>query len=296
MFWLPTVAFSYQNLLGSVPFAFSKGELVAQVRISGKGPFTVLLDTGTAPSIIDLSLARQLGIKTESTGQSGTGGGSGKSQFYIANLPWLELNGWTLNNMSSLAMDLSSLGQKLGRHLDGVLGDSVFDGRVVQFDYPGTVARFFRKSPNLSGVKFHFVHSSNEIHLEGVRVNGRQISANLDTGSNTAFQLTPRGLRKLHLNGSASHARIKQAAGFNGAYQSRSGKVTSVDLGPIHLSQPRATFWLSGTGHDDSEFDVNIGNDFLRTYVVTIDYVEHVVTLTKNASVAAPKTGQRVRN
>ena len=57
-----------------------------------------------------------------------------------------------------------------------------------------------------------------------------------------------------------------------------------MDLGAIHLSKPDATFWLPGTGHDENAFDVNVGNDFMRKYVVTIDYVEHVVTIGRNAN------------
>lgn len=279
----PHVAFAApQNLLAVVPVDVSKGEVVAKVRICGKGPFTVLLDTGTAPSLIDLTLAKQLGIKTQQAGQAGSGGGNSKSQVYIASLPQLDLNGYTLRGVNSLAMDLSGLSRKFGQHLDGVLGDSVFDGRIVQFDYRGGVVRFFRNDPESSGVTLSFVHSGNEVHLKGVRVNHRAITANLDTGSNSAFQLTPRGIRRLHLTAVAVGAKRHQSAGFNGNYQSRSGKLSSVDIGPIHKSSPDVTYWLPGTGHDDREFDINIGNGFMRQYVVTIDYLHHVVRLQKH--------------
>jgi len=280
--WPPTVVYTSQNLLAVVPVDVSRGEVVAHVRICGKGPFTVLLDTGTAPSVIDLTVARQLGIMTKATGQAGSGGGTGKSQIYVANLPDLELNGYRLTGVNSLALDLSGLSRKFGQHLDGVLGDSVFDGRVVQFDYPGRVARFFRNDPQSSGVKLHFIHSGNEVHLKGVRVNQQAIVANLDTGSNADFQLTPRGIRRLHLGSVAARAKLKGDAGFNGNYQSRLGKLTSVDIGPYHQSSPDVTYWLPGTGHDDQEFDMNVGNAFWRAYVVTIDYVHHVVRLSKH--------------
>jgi predicted aspartyl protease len=282
VFWLLPAVFASSNLLADVPFDLYRGEVVAQVRICGKGPFTVLLDTGTAPSIIDLTLTKQLGIKVQGSGESGSGGGTGKAKAYRADLPQLDLGGFVEKNVNCYAMDLSDLSGRFGRHLDGVLGDSVFDGRVVQFDYPGKVARFYRRDPTLTGVRLSFAHLDDEVHLKGIRVNGEQIVANLDTGANSSFQVTPRGIHKLRLNPSSPDAKVIQSGGFNGGYQSRSGKLSSVDLGPYHVSNPEATLWLPGAGHDDREFDMNIGNGFWQDYVLTIDYRKHVVTLSKS--------------
>ncbi|MSV29555.1 MAG: hypothetical protein EXQ52_12555 [Bryobacterales bacterium] len=40
------------------PFTFHRNEIVLQVKVNGKGPFNMLLDTGTNRSAIDLATAR----------------------------------------------------------------------------------------------------------------------------------------------------------------------------------------------------------------------------------------------
>jgi hypothetical protein len=121
VFWLPFALLSGQNVVAEVPFEFFKQEVVAQVQICGKGPFAVMFDTGAAPSVIDLTLARQLGIKLESNGAAGDGGGSEKTQAYDCHLPDLELGGLTIKGVDCVAMYLSNLSKKLGRHLDGLV-------------------------------------------------------------------------------------------------------------------------------------------------------------------------------
>lgn len=39
-----------------MPFEFIRNEIVVQVKVNGKGPFNMMLDTGTDPSAIDLFL------------------------------------------------------------------------------------------------------------------------------------------------------------------------------------------------------------------------------------------------
>jgi hypothetical protein len=112
-----------------------------------------------------------------------------------------------------------------------------------------------------------------------LHINGREVIGNLDTGSNSSFQLTPRGIRKIDLNRLAASSKPVQSTGFNGSYQSHSGKVKSIDVGSVHLDAPEVTFWMPKTGHDSCQFDVNIGSAFWADYVVTIDYVHHTVWL-----------------
>jgi len=40
-----------------VPFEFYRNEIIVQVKVDGKGPFNMMLDTGTDPTAVDLAIA-----------------------------------------------------------------------------------------------------------------------------------------------------------------------------------------------------------------------------------------------
>ena len=111
-----------------VPFQYIHNEIVAQVRVNGHGPYAMLLDTGTSPSVIDLNLARQIGLTIDAGGQAGSGGGVKANPAYETSLPQVELGGVTAKNVSALALDLSGVSRKFGQPIQGVLGDSLFTG------------------------------------------------------------------------------------------------------------------------------------------------------------------------
>src|SRR6059058_6058937 len=50
-----------------IPFEFSHNQIVISVKVDGKGPFNMLLDTGTDPSAIDIAAAKDIGLKLGST-------------------------------------------------------------------------------------------------------------------------------------------------------------------------------------------------------------------------------------
>src|SRR5678815_4323652 len=58
-----------------IPFEFYKNEIILQVNVNGKGPFNMMLDTGTDPSGVDLTTARDIGLKLHPLGKPASGGG-----------------------------------------------------------------------------------------------------------------------------------------------------------------------------------------------------------------------------
>ncbi len=269
------------------PFRYIHNEIVAQVRVNGHGPYAMLLDTGTSPSVVDLTLARQIGLKIDTSGQEGSGGGTAANLAYQTSLPQVRLGGLTAKNIPALALDLSGLSRKFGQPIQGILGDSLFSGRVVQFDYPRRIARFYLRSPSATSLRgefsgpliaFPFRHTD-EVHFSGVRVNGQPVAANLDTGSSSEFQLTPKAIRRLGLTQAAARAKPTPGAGFNGAFTSRTGTLAVIQVGPIRVAAPSVVFWQPGTGRDDEPWDVNVGNRFWQNYIVTIDYQQDIITL-----------------
>jgi predicted aspartyl protease len=272
-----------------VPFDFYRNEIIVQVNVNGKGPFNMMLDTGTDPSAIDLNTAKEIGLKLGSVGHQGTGGGTTVNLAYETKLPLLEVGGLTARNVEALAIDLSKTSEALGKPIHGILGHSLLNNRIVQIDYPRRVVRFYSKSPFLktanqsSGSKLttlSFRYDDN-ILIDGVSVNGRKMTANFDTGSSGNFQLTPAAVLDLGLDNEVGKAQVSKSVGYNGASENREGKIKNVTIGRISVDEPTVIFFGKGTGRDKKNWGINIGNAFLKDFVVTVDYRSKTITLEK---------------
>ena len=285
--FLSSSAVAAAKPLASVPFRFIRNEIIAAVRINGKGPFAVLLDTGTAPSVIDTSVAREIGLKLRSTTGDTSGGGTQTHETFTTELDEVRFGTYKVKNVVSLTTDLSGLTRELGQPIAAVLGDSFFSNRVVQFDYREHVASLFSTSPILKGQKTKktfivpFKHEDGEVHFAGLKINGESVQANLDTGSNGDFSLTPKAIIRLGLAERAKTAQIRSGAGFNGKYKAREGTLDLVQLGDYQRRKAPVLYWAIGTGHDASDWDVNVGNAFLRDFLVTVDYRANLLTLVR---------------
>ena len=267
-----------------IPFDFYRNEIIVQVKVNGKGPFNMMLDTGTDPSAVDLNTAKDIGLKLHPLGKPGEGGGTDVNLTYYTELPLVEVSGFTVKNVETLAIDLSKVSERLGKPLHGVLGHSVLNGRIVQIDYPNRVVRFYSQplfskvanTPKRSVLSFRY---ADNVLLDDVFVNGKKVVANLDTGSNGTFNLTPAAVGYLGLEEEFNQAPVSTDVGYNGVSQNRQGKVNNVTVGGISVDAPAVIFFGKGTGRDKKPWGINIGNGFLKDLVLTIDYRNKLVTL-----------------
>jgi predicted aspartyl protease len=270
-----------------VPFAFEHNQIILQVRVNGKGPYSMLLDTGTNPSAVDLATAREMGLKISTAGFPGSGGGTDINLAYLTEFPLIEMGGVVARNIPALAVDLSKPSKRLGRPLHGVLGYTILKNRIVQIDYPKLAVRFYASSPfpksdmqqnNASrmALPFRFV---DRVPVIDVYANGKKIAAVIDTGSSQTLSLKPNAISKLGLQEEVTRAEPDTSVGYNGQSEVRKGRINRLSVGKITLEMPSVTFFMKGTGHDDSSSEGGIGNPFLKAFVVTFDYRSKTVTI-----------------
>jgi hypothetical protein len=119
-----------------------------------------------------------------------------------------------------------------------------------------------------------------DILLTGVSVGGRPVVATLDTGSDGTFKFTPQAVVDLGLDGDVRRAAPATSEGYAGTRTSREGTLSlSVDVGGIRVNAPRATFFGPDVG--TREWALNVGNAFLKDYIVRIDYGMNLVTIAR---------------
>ncbi len=145
---------------------------------------------------------------------AGIGGGTSHNVSYETSLPVVQLGGLTATKVDALAMDLSKLSSALGRPIGGVLGYSLLKTRIVQIDYPNRTVRFYTNAPSCAGAphshppkctKLSFRYKD-DILATGVTVDGKPVTTNVDTGSNSSFQLSPAAVEKLGLSENVARA------------------------------------------------------------------------------------------
>src|SRR5260221_1400844 len=74
-----------------VPFEFVHNQIVVTVKIGGKGPYHMLVDTGSDPSAIDLATAKELGLGLDSRRYSATCGCNDTQTGQMTRLSSIEL-------------------------------------------------------------------------------------------------------------------------------------------------------------------------------------------------------------
>ena len=263
-----------------VPFEFVHNQIVVEVKIGGKGPYSMLLDTDTDPSAIDLATARELGLRLDSRSFPATGGGTEANLVQLTRLPTVELGGVIAKDVTAGAIDLKKLSAKLERPVHGVLGFSFLKDRIVQIDYAASKLRFYSESPyiriqnspntvNKIAVAFRYDEG---VLIDSIFINGQKLKATLDTGSSGTFALTPEGIATLGLEEATQNGEVQKSVGYNGEYESKSGILKSVRIGRLSIESAPAAFWPAGSGHDKKNFQVNIGNGFFKDYLMTFDF------------------------
>jgi predicted aspartyl protease len=276
--------------IGEVPFTFDHTTVIIQVKLNGKGPFNMILDTGSDVAAIDLATAKELGLNLKPTGGTLTGGGSDKPQVFATQIALVEIGSLATKHIEAAALDLSKQAQILGKRLDGVLGYAVLKNRVVQFDYPKRMIRFYSASPYTKTdqtlnserrVVLPFRLSDESPIIDDVYVNGKQIRALLDTGGGGAyFALMPEAITSLGLELEMTRAQPDSSSmGSNGVVSSRKGKIKTLRVGAINVDAPTVVFYPKGVGKDHRKFGSAIGNPFLQDFVVTFDYPNKTVVL-----------------
>ena len=269
-----------------VPFEFIQNQIVVSVRVGGKGPYNMLIDTDTDPSAIDAATAKEIGLQVGSKGSTATGGGTEVNTVYPTRLSNLELGGVMAREVLAATIDLAKISERLGRSIHGVLGYSFLKDRIIQIDYGNSKLKFWSDSPypgiqfapnTVNQIAFPFKYEDGSVIIDSVFINNEKMKATLDTGSSGKISLTPEAVATLGLEPNATDGNAGESTGYNGKYEYKEGVLKSVRLGRFSVDSVLATFWLPNTGHDKKKYQVNIGNDFFKDFIMTFDFRGKIV-------------------
>ena len=275
-----------------LPFTFERSSVIIPVKVNGKGPYNMLLDTGAEQSAVDLNTAKELGLKLNPIG----GGkvvatGTKQNTLFLTKLSQMDVGSLKAKDLLAVATDFSKISQRVGIPVHGVVGYNFLKHRVVQFDYQKHVVRFYSTSripksqpadtASRMALPFRFYGDDRFPVIDDVYVNGKKIRAELDTGHSGVLALTAAAIKRLGLEAEAQAAEPETSEGALGTSVNRKGKLKTLMVGTVTIESPTVSFRAVNSGLDEAPFDGLLGNDFFKDFVVTFDYRNMIVTFEK---------------
>ncbi|MBX0326193.1 aspartyl protease family protein [Oscillochloris sp. ZM17-4] len=261
-----------------LPLIFAPEVLRCVASGPGGHPLTVLLDTGTDPSAIDLGLARRLDLRLGDFAL-GSDAASDSVPFTETVLPWLRLGDLTLRDLYAVAMDLS----RAPFNVDLVLGYNVLSSLTLSVSYAGRSLSLRHPDiepppPGPGGASLPLAFSSHFPALADLRLScaGRSLDlplATIDTGSNGALTLGRDLAARVGLYGEADAPEARRGQGFTSGAAVLTGGLADLRLGPFELCDIAIDAPLGGPGDLGRAGRANIGNRLLSRFArVTLDY------------------------
>lgn len=272
----------------SVRFETARSQILVPVQLGeGADPYWFILDSAVDPSVIDESLLDldtvEL-ISDEAQEAEGTGDGEGLA-VRPARVHQYSIGGMELSRLEAVAADLSAFGNALGRPLAGILGYSFLKDKAVRIDYFNThvdLAFNRRELPEptvppteIHRVSLQFMTKTDLIPVFDLTVNGETVRVSLDTGSSLGLQIYSSAVERLGLETLRDHAERSSITGARGEAEIRKAILDGLVLGPFEEVGVPLDF--SERTHDPAQRQGNVGNRFLERFVLTLDYVDHVM-------------------
>jgi hypothetical protein len=251
-----------------IPFELFHDEILVSAKLNGKGPYLMMIDTGTDPSTIDIGAALKMGLTVNPSGEEVEGGGTEEGTVYDTRFTVVELGSISARDVDALAGGMvAKTAKRLGRPVAGVLGHNFFAGRIVQFDYPKRVLRFLSDPPAgepVPGRRAVMPFKDDEdVLVDQISINGHRAKGAIRTGLAGSLAFTAQAIAKLGLE------------------VDKDIVVAHLSVGAISADSVPATILQSGAGRDKKPWEAEVGNGFLKDYVLTIDYPDLKVVLEK---------------
>ncbi|MBV8891362.1 MAG: hypothetical protein JO266_05200 [Acidobacteria bacterium] len=162
-----------------------------------------------------------MGVKLAAKGHQGSGGRTGINLASETVLSIVEPSRLSARDVDAVAMNLSKVSSAWSAHWrnsglqfvkDMHRADRLFEAKV-RFSTIATFGTSDAKVPKYTTLRFRY---HNDILATGVTVNAKRVITNIDTGSNSYFQLSPAAIDKLGLRRDVARAHVSSSVGFNG--------------------------------------------------------------------------------
>ena len=267
-----------------VPLLDCDGMPCVEARM-GTGPnLKMAIDTGNVDSVLDASYAKVAGLKSTEPLPAGA-----PSAMFRTVIPSITVGGIKLTNVRTLAMGLSDMiAQKQFPDVDGTLAYTAFKDRVLQIDF---VAREVRISEVLTAPvecagacgKFSLIKFGKEgppiIVADGFEINGKKVSAQVDTMYSGTLLVYTASIEKLQLADAAKTDKSRDFPFTDGGVKMKEAPAASEGFRGVTLSGPAPlVYFPTPDVHEpDGLFDATVGLELFYKAAITLNF--HAMTI-----------------
>ena len=239
----------------------------------------MLIDTGDVSSVLDTKVAKDLGLEV-----SPVKGGDGKDVpgFGRAVLSGLKVGDAGLGDLKVLVMDLSAdIAKDQMPKADGSLAYTAFKDRVLEMDYVGRKVRVSSvltgevKCPGQCGelTTPTFGKKGPPILVAtGFEVNGKAITAQIDSLFSGTMLIYPTSVEKLGLSEEAKSKKVERIKYTDGGVDMMTAVAGAEGFGGKALATDATLYFAGPEVHlPDGMFDGTVGHALLEHSVVVMD-------------------------
>lgn len=263
------VAPLYTRLAGTaiVPAEFTHRSLFVSARINGRGPFRLLVDTGSSITLVTPAVASAVEARVprdEDVTVNATNAFGATTDVRRVLLRTLEIGGVQFEGvLAGITEGLSLFGQIDVKPVDGLLGFSVFADVILGIDFPGRRLVLSKEWPDaLPPVRAELaMRQPTNVPLVFSRLQGREIEVLVDTGSDQGLELPPDLAALVHWKAEPRPGPLVGA--LDDADREYVGRLSGeLHLGPATQENPIAAI-INGPA--------NVGVGFLQSFCVVFD-------------------------
>ena len=268
-----------------VPLKEVEGHPTIELRLEGKGPFRFRFDTGSgADLIVNQDLATELGLEVIGARRIGDPNAPGAIAAQAVKVGRVALGGLMLGNVEAVSWKREMSGT--ADEPRGVVGLGLFGTRLVTLDYGrGELILESGDLPDPDGNSVLAASFAEGIPSVPIEVAGVAFRAHVDSGS-TGFIGLPLGAAK-QLPLGAPPVVVGRGRTASGDYAVFEAQLRgALRVGEITIDNPRVRFVDLPLA--------NLGFDFLRSLVVTIDKKNQRVRLLRTGAPLRPSDTPRL--
>ena len=267
-----------------IPFLMQNFWILINVRLNGKGPFQLMLDSG-GRNILSPSVAWQVGAPDTGRVPISSTSPAAKPLRFVR-IASVELGGATLSQQDFIVGGIGNIFTR-----DGMIGFEVFERFLTTIDFANRqiILRMPSGSPNAAtspagevSLPLEFDDTKPET---ACKIAGAAATCIADTGAAPALVLSgPFVKANSSIKPPWYAGAYSRAYGSGGASEVRYGPLSSFQLGPFTLTDVDTLFTTAGNGALAEYLSALVGNRIWRRFTVTFDYSHAALRLTPNDS------------